>query len=418
MANPKLILRRDRQHNDGKCPIILQLYIKRIKVAITLSNMEIDPKDWDEAKQQVKKSHPDYKDRNLELQSNIGKAIEILKEYRLAGSTITPAAFKREFRSNATRQDFIAYMRAKIENEYQRHIISPATKVIHLNSAAKLEAYAGRVMFADISREWIENFDAWHAKLQERKGNEGLRAREKVFKTVRKYLKMAEGDGKKFKDPFNGLVWPRSKSRPVFLTQDELMHLLHCFRYPDFIERECIRKAKERKLSDHHTSQYLEYAINRIHNTLRCFLWQCLTGMRYDDARTIKHRDIETDGKHRYLVFVPKKTENTSGVEVRMLITDVIAELIQGRVGAILDTPPNAKYNLRLKEMADVLGISKHLTTHVGRHTFATVSLERGMSVEVLMELMGLTKLDTLMVYVHLTSKRRDEEMNDTWIGI
>jgi len=418
MANPKLILRKDRKHNDGKCPIILQLYIKRQKVAITLPEMEIDPIHWDDTKQQVKKSHPDYRDRNLELQSNIGKAIEILKEYRLAGGNITPTSFKREFKSNATRQDFIAYMRAKIDNEYQRHIISPATKVIHLNSVSKLETYGGRIMFADISREWIEGFDAWHAKQQQQEGNEGLRAREKVFKTVRKYLRMAEGDGKKFKDPFNGLIWPRSKSRPVFLTQDELFQLLTAFRAPDVIEEACIQLTKTQKMTDHHKAQYFDYVVPRIHNTLRCFLWQCLTGMRYDDARTIRHRDIEKDGNKKYLVFVPKKTEKTSGVEVRMLITPVLEELIEGRVGTILDTPPNAKYNLRLKEMAEVLGIYKHLTTHVGRHTFATVSLERGMSVEVLMELMGLTKLDTLMTYVHLTSKRRDEEMNDTWVNI
>lgn len=418
MANPKLILRQDRMHKDGKCPVFLQMYINRKKVAITLPQMAIAPEHWDDEKQQVRKSHPDYKDRNLELQSHVGKAIEILKEYRLAGGQITPEAFRREFRSNATRQDFIAYMRGKIENEYQRRIISPATKTIHLNSVAKLEVYGGKVMFADISREWIEDFDAWHAKQQAQQGNEGLRAREKVFKTVRKYLKMAEAEGKKFKDPFNGLIWPRSKSRPVFLTQEELIILLNYYRDPDLIEAQCIRKAKEKEMTDHHKAQYLEFAVGRIHNTLRCFLWQCLTGMRYDDTRRIRYRDIEGDREKRYLVFVPQKTENTSGVEVRMLITEPIAELMKGRVGAILDTPPNAKYNLRLKEMAEVLGIHKHLTTHVGRHTFATVSLERGMSVEVLMELMGLTKLDTLMVYVHLTSKRRDKEMNDAWANI
>lgn len=418
MANPKLVLRKDRVLQDGRCPVVIQLYIKREKVAITLRDMEIEEKDWDPDKQKVKKSFPDYKDRNLQLQSYVAKAVDILKEYRLADIEISAAAFKREFRNDASRQDFLAFMAAKIENEYERHIISPATKKIHENCLEKLRAFSGKVMYSDISREWIEGFDAWHAKMQSNKGYEGMRAREKSFKSIRKYLKMAMAEGKKFKDPFNGLVWPRSKSRPVFLSQEELMRLLEYYRDPTLIEDACLNEIKDRDIRDEHKDQYMDFAPDRILRTLRSFLWQCFTGMRYDDARMVRHRDIEVEKGKRYLVFVPQKTERTSGAEVRLPITPIMDELIVTRLGVLVDTPSNQKYNKRLKEMAKVLGIKKHLTTHVGRHTFATVSLERGMSLEVLMELMGLTKLDTLMVYVHLTENRRDKEMQHTWDGI
>lgn len=418
MGNPKLVMRKQRQLKDGSYPIVLQLYIKRQKVAITLDGMAIEEKHWDEDKQQVRKSFADYKDRNLQLQSYVAKAVDILKEYRLADIEMTATAFRREFRNDASRLDFLQFMQAKIDNEFARHIISPATKRIHENCLEKLKAYQGKVMFAEISREWIEGFDAWHAKLQGSKGYEGLRAREKAFKSIRKYLKMAKADGKKFKDPFHGLVWPRSKSRPVFLSQDELQQLLYLYRNPDMIERACIAYIRLKELNDVHRDQFLQYAPERLQKTLRSFLWQCFTGMRYDDMHIIRHRDIERDRGKSYLVFVPQKTENTSGVEVRMPITPIMEELIVSRVGLLVETPSNQKYNQRLKEVAEIFGIKKRLTTHVGRHTFATTSLARGMSIEVLMELMGLTKLDTLMIYVHITEKRKEKEMNDTWAGI
>lgn len=418
MANPKLVLRKDRILQDGRYPIVLQLYINRQKVAITLKDMEVDEKEWDAERQQVRKSYADYKDRNLQLQSYVAKAVDILKEYRLADIEISAQAFKREFRNDASRQDFLAFMAAKIENEFERHLISPATRTIHENCLEKLRAYSGKVMYSDISREWIEGFDAWHAKMQSHKGYEGLRAREKSFKSIRKYLRMALAEGKKFRDPFNGLVWPRSKSRPVFLSQEELFRLLSFYRDPAMIEDACLKEIKDRDIRDEHKDQYMDFAPKRILKTLRSFLWQCFTGMRYDDASTVRHRDIELDMGKRYLVFVPQKTERTSGAEVRLPITPIMQELIVTSVGILVETPSNQKYNDRLKELGKVLGVNKHLTTHVGRHTFATVSLERGMSVEVLMELMGLTKLDTLMVYVHLTEKRRDKEMHSAWGGI
>ncbi len=52
--------------------------------------------------------------------------------------------------------------------------------------------------------------------------------------------------------------------------------------------------------------------------------------------------------------------------------------------GKLLPVLSNQKYNSYLKELADICGISKNLTTHTARHTFATtVTLSNGVQLKV-----------------------------------
>jgi site-specific recombinase XerD len=133
--------------------------------------------------------------------------------------------------------------------------------------------------------------------------------------------------------------------------------------------------------------------------------------MRYSDLRKITHKNVEGD----HLVWVPEKTRETSGKAVRMLITPVMQELMTEEKGKLMPAISNQKYNEYLKEVARLAGIDKVLTSHVGRHTYATTFLHHGGSIEVLQNLMGLSSLKTLMVYVHITEKRKDQEQAAAW---
>lgn len=55
-----------------------------------------------------------------------------------------------------------------------------------------------------------------------------------------------------------------------------------------------------------------------------------------------------------------------------------------------------------MKNIAKVVGITKLLTYHVSRHTFATLFLSRGGRVEVLQKILGHSKIEDTMIYVHI----------------
>ena len=57
--------------------------------------------------------------------------------------------------------------------------------------------------------------------------------------------------------------------------------------------------------------------------------------------------------------------------------------------GKLLPVPSNQKMNAYLKEIADICNIRKHLTTHLARHTFATLAIEYGMPIDIIAKILG-----------------------------
>jgi site-specific recombinase XerD len=81
--------------------------------------------------------------------------------------------------------------------------------------------------------------------------------------------------------------------------------------------------------------------------------------------------------------------------------------------GKLLPVNSNQKMNEYLKEIAAVCGISKNLTFHLARHTFATtVALENGVSLEVVQSLLGHKNIRTTQLYAKMTDIRKSKEMD------
>jgi hypothetical protein len=71
--------------------------------------------------------------------------------------------------------------------------------------------------------------------------------------------------------------------------------------------------------------------------------------------------------------------------------------LIQNR---LFPNISNQKLNSNLKEIADICGITKNLTFHLARHTFATtVTLTNGVPIESVSKMLGRSKISTTQIY-------------------
>ena len=71
----------------------------------------------------------------------------------------------------------------------------------------------------------------------------------------------------------------------------------------------------------------------------------------------------------------------------------------------------NQKMNAYLKEIADVCGIEKNLTCHVARHTFATLMLSLGVSMESVSRMLGHTNIKTTQIYARITNQKVSKDM-------
>ena len=68
-------------------------------------------------------------------------------------------------------------------------------------------------------------------------------------------------------------------------------------------------------------------------------------------------------------------------------------------------------YNKNLKIIASRSGINKHLTSHVARHTFATLSLSQGLRIEYVSRLLGHSSIRTTQIYSKIIDQDLETEM-------
>lgn len=310
MAHIKLILLA-RENKDRTRTI--QLYVKMDgqKNALRLSTGErVREKDWDQERMQIRGRTEDVKKRNILLRRKMSLANEILADYALMNVRLTNERFQHEYNNPSTRADFLHFYRTKCQQNYDRGIIGLGTYEAEARTGRKLDTWKGKILFSDINRRLLEDFDAWHSEQLKKKGVDGNREREKALKHIRKYLNAAKSDDSfpyKFSWPFDGFVWPRYKNRPEFLTEEEVRTLLHFYRNPEAIHKAMLEDARRRDLFEWNIDQFAsEYGVKRIQRTLKWFLFQCFTGLRYSDLERVTWQHIEAD----HLVFVLIKTIN------------------------------------------------------------------------------------------------------------
>lgn len=117
------------------------------------------------------------------------------------------------------------------------------------------------------------------------------------------------------------------------------------------------------------------------------FILQCYTGLAYVDLISINESDIIFFKARYYILKERKKTKKDSYIPY-----DEKSRIILEKYKFKMKILSNPKYNKALKEIAIDLQITKHLTTHVGRKTFAMINLNwRGHSMEATSRMMGIT---------------------------
>ena len=77
----------------------------------------------------------------------------------------------------------------------------------------------------------------------------------------------------------------------------------------------------------------------------------------------------------------------------------------------IFPVPTNQKMNAYLKEIADLCGIKKNLTTHVARHSFACIALANKVSIECIAKMLGHSNIKTTTIYAKVLDRTISEQM-------
>jgi integrase len=205
----------------------------------------------------------------------------------------------------------------------------------------------------------------------------------KAIQRFKKPISIAVAEGCLVRDPFAMHKFKRVKKEIVFLSPEELKALeAHKFSQPKL--------------------QLVQYL----------FVFSCYTGLAYNELMNLKQSNIIKgfDGN----LWVKMKREKTSKELSIPLLPKALGILKKyPNEAMVFPRISNQKYNSYLKEVADLVGIEKRLTTHMARRTFAsTVLLYNDVPMEIVSELLGHSNMKvTQESYGKVVQKKVSLEM-------
>lgn len=142
-------------------------------------------------------------------------------------------------------------------------------------------------------------------------------------------------------------------------------------------------------------------------------LFSALTGLRFSDIQKMVWKELEyINGQGYLLKFEQKKTK---GIET-LPISDQAYELTEGTKNPE-DMPQDEKvfqglkysayHNKHLFQWIGAAGITKDITFHCFRHTYATLQISQGTDVFTLRKLLGHKNIKHTLVYAKLMDEQR-----------
>lgn len=148
------------------------------------------------------------------------------------------------------------------------------------------------------------------------------------------------------------------------------------------------------------------------------FIFSCYTGLAYIDIYNLTKDHISTgiDG-NLWIMTHRQKTQTASNIPLLPIAEEILIKYenhpLTTNLGRLLPMYTNQKVNEYLKTIAENCGITKKLTFHVARHTFATtVTLGNNVSMESVSKMLGHKSIKTTQHYAKILDKKVSQDMS------
>lgn len=304
-------------------------------------------------------SRVDAQELNTVLSNQIKAVIDVVNRCNTDGDVFSWSMLERlKVKHNGSCTAWTDWF----ESEMKSRRLADST-LIHHRTVLQFLRDQGVTDFCQLTLDTIQNLDD---ELHSRKVDGKPMMQTSIYnyhKIIKAYVRRAMVAGLVKTNPYLNFKTEKGESNPrEVLTMDEIHR---------------IEQIESRSLLTQHVRDL--------------FLLQIWTGFCFADLMAADFNNIVDDTLSGYRV-------KTGGHYTTIILPQ--AKAILERYSYNIPHMPYDNYRRVLVELLDLLGIHKKISTHNGRHTFATtVALGNGVPVEILQKMMGHKNIQTTMIY-------------------
>ena len=377
------IIKKAKLLKNGEAPICMRITVnKRVAEVMIKRSIPIDL--WNQKKECSKGKDRVAAELNHYINTVRAKVLQIHRELEIDNKPITADTIKDCFygRDKVQRSLLEVYAehnekcRALIGKEYTESTVTKFdTSINRLKEYIRSNYHRDDIMLAELDGQFIRDFDFWLKTEKHCQNNSAL----KHLKNLKKVIRIALANDWIKKDPFYGIHFKQDEVNVEFLSREELDILMN-----------------------------KEFAIKRLEQVRDIFIFCCFTALAFVDVQQLSREHLIKDNNGAlWIRKARQKTNQMCNVPVLSIPQRILrkyednAECI--KKGVLLPVISNQRMNAYLKEIADVCGIAKRLTTHVARHTAATVVfLANDVSMENVSKILGHSNIRTTQHYARI----------------
>lgn len=355
----------NRRKTDGAAAVDLYVYFNHRDHIYISTKVKVDKKDWDVKNLCVRKTHKDYIKLNLLIKDKI-RRIEQLEYECLRMRKPFNSDIVRDLINNRMNLTLNLYMRTELEADKPQ---LSAGRIGLCNSVLKNFDEFGTFNIFDFDYQALIKYHA-HLRLTMKESTTP-----KNHKFVHKYLERARRSGLIHTNPYELFKMPKYAEKRTYLTHTEIQ-LLRDYK-----------------------------GVPRLETVRDMFLFQCNTGLAYADIVQLENKDIRLENDRMFIVKNRVKTDQTQMIPMlpeALTIIEKYKEPEAKPTDKCFKILTNQKMNAYLTELAQVKGIDKPLTTHVARHSYATLMLTAGMPLETISHILGHADTKTTAIYAKM----------------
>lgn len=385
-------LRSNYKNKEGKSPVMLRIFLNSELMNLGSTKIFVSASKWSNSTSRLKGRTHEALGVNARLGQIESQLMNIFEEHK-NDDMLTLDRIKsiylgkdREFRSFLPIFDlFIEEVAAKVENKKLSKESMQKYTVLrrHFAEFLKIKYERDDITLTEFTGSVIHDFEIYLLTVVKLASNTTT----KKLKTLKTITLYADKRGLLPIDPFANHRFHLKPTDRGFLTDNEIMRISK----KDFTK------------------------IPRLDFVRDMFIFSCFTGLAYIDVANLKPENVVLLDDKEWIMTKRQKTS----VEANILLLDIPKKIIKKyshtsyKDGKLFPILSNQKMNAYLKEIGDLCGIKKKLTYHLARHTFATMSLSKGVPMESVSKMLGHTNIKTTQIYARITNKKVEHDMEE-----